>query len=374
MRSISKEKKYMKKPGSRVGIISVLLFGLLIFALAYYFFNTLSNMFQPVNPASTGTTIPLTISQGETTAQIGDDLQHKGLIRNALAFRVWARIKGLDKQLQAGVYKKLSPSMTLTQIVDQLLNAQPDAIQVTVIEGWRIQQIANKLGEAGLAKFNKQDFLKYTENADQFPDTAKYPILKSVPPGHSMEGLLFPDTYDIPVNATAVDVIGQMLQATEDTISANHIDTLATQHQLTLYQAFILASLVQREIRFDTDAPGVASVYWNRIEQPNAETVSHLGYDPSVEYARDTDNPPRVYWTDLNDVGDNIDANSPWNTYTHAGWPPTPICSPGLASLLAAAAPPRTNNYFFLGKKDGHIVFEQNSTQFQADVQKYLNN
>lgn len=364
----------MKKPGSRVAIISVLLSGLIIFALAYYAFSTVSDIFQPVSSTSTSTTIPLTITQGETTAQIADDLQRKGLIRNALAFRILARIKGLDKQLQAGVYKKLSPSMTINQMVDQLLNAQPDAIQFTVIEGWRIEQIAAKLDEAGLAKFNKQDFLKYANNINQFPDASKYPLLKSVPAGHSMEGLLFPDTYDIPVNGTAVDVLDRMLQATEDTISANHLDTLAKQHQLTIYQAFILASLVQREIRFNTDAPGVASVYWNRIEQPNAETVSLLGSDPSVEYARDTDNPPKVYWTDLSDVGSNISANNPWNTYTHAGWPPTPICSPGLVSLLAAVAPPRTNNYFFLGKKDGHIVFEQNNAQFQADVQKYLNN
>jgi UPF0755 protein len=364
----------MKKSGSRVAIISVLLFGLAIFALAYYSLNTLLDIFQPVSPTSTSTTIPLTITQGETTTQIAADLQHKGLIRNALAFSVWARIKGLDKQLQAGVYKKLSPSMTISQVVDQLLNAQPDAIQVTVIEGWRLEQIANKLGEAGLAKFNKQDFLKYANNINQFPDAAKYPILKSVPAGRSMEGLLFPDTYDIPVNGTAVDVLDRMLQATEDMISTNHIDTLAAQHQLNTYQAFILASLVQREIRFNIDAPGVASVYWNRIEQPNAETISHLGSDPSVEYARDTDNPPKVYWTDLNDAGSNISANNPWNTYTHAGWPPTPICSPGLVSLLAAAAPPRTNKYFFLGKKDGHIVFEQNNAQFQTDVQKYLNN
>ena len=364
----------MKKPGSRVAIISVLLSGLIIFALAYYLLNTISNIFQPVSSTNNSTTIPLTITQGETTAQIADDLQRKGLIRNALAFRIWARIKGLDKQLQAGVYKKLSPSMTINQMVDQLLNAQPDAIQFTVIEGWRINQIANKLGEAGLAKFNEQDFLKYANNVNQFPDASKYPILKSVPAGHSMEGLLFPDTYDIPVNGTAVDVLDRMLQATEDTISTNHIDTLANQHQLSIYQVFILASLVQREIRFNPDATGVASVYWNRIERPNAETVSLLGSDPSVEYARDTDNSPKVYWKDLNDVGSNISPNNLWNTYTHAGWPPTPICSPGLVSLLAAAAPPRTNNYFFLGKKDGHIVFEQNNAQFQADVQKYLNN
>jgi UPF0755 protein len=364
----------MKKSGSRIGIISIALSGLLIFALAYYALNTISAIFQPVNPASTGTTIPITIAQGETTAQIGDDLQRKGLIRNALAFRVWARIKGLDKQLQAGVYKKLSPNMTTDQIVDQLLNAQPDAIQVTIVEGWRIEEIANKLDQAGLAKFNKQDFLKYTENPDQFPNAAKFPIFKSVPPGHSMEGFLFPDTYQIPVNATTVDVLDQMLQQTEGVVSTNHIDTLAAKHQLTIYQAFILASLVQREIRFTEDAPGVASVYWNRIERPNTDTYSLLEADPTVQYARDTDNPPKVYWGALDDSGGNIDPNSPWNTYTHAGWPPTPICSPGQIALQAAVAPPPTNNYFFLSKKDGHTIFAQTRVQFQVDEQQYLNN
>ncbi len=363
----------MKKPRSRVAIFSVLLFGIIIFGSVYYLWNTTTDIFKPANPAATNKTIPLTISQGETTTQIAEDLQQKGLIRNALAFSIWARIKGLDKQLQAGVYTRLSPSMTISDIVDQLLNAQPDAIQVTVIEGWRIEQIARKFAEAGLVKFKEQDFLKYAQHINQFPDAAKYPILKSVPAGHSMEGLLFPATYDIPVDGTAVDALDRMLQATEDTIAANHIDTLATQHQLTIYQTFILASLVQREIKFNTDSPGVASVYWNRIKRPNDETVSLLGSDPSVEYARDTDNPPKVYWQDLNDVGGNISPNSPWNTYKHAGWPPTPICSPGLSSLLAAAAPPRTDYYFFLGKKDGRIVFENNNAAFQADVQKYLN-
>jgi UPF0755 protein len=285
----------MKRSGSRVAILSVLLSGVIIFALAYYLFNTISNIFQPASSTSTSTTIPLTITQGETTAQIGDDLQRKGLIRNALAFRIWARIKGLDKQLQAGVYKKLSPSMTIDQIVDQLLNAQPDAIQVTIVEGWRIEQIANKLDESGLPKFNKQDFLKYANNINQFPDASKYPILKLVPAGRNMEGLLFPDTYDIPVDATAVSSLDLLLQQTEDVINANHIDTLAAQHQLSTYQAIILASIVQREIRFTQDAPGIASVYWNRIERPNAETVSLLDADPTVQYARDTDHPPKTY-------------------------------------------------------------------------------
>lgn len=361
----------MSKPRSRVAVISVLLLGIIIFLSVYYAYNTTTAVFQAANPNNTAQ-VALTITPGESTAQIGDDLQQKGLIRNALAFRAWARIKGLDKQLQAGVYTKLSPSMTISQIVDELLNAQPDAIAVGFPEDWRIEQIANKFASAGLVKFDKQQFLKYAKHIDQFPDANKYPVLQMVPHGQSMEGLLFPATYDIPVNGTAIDVLDRMLQKTTDVIAENHLDTLAKQHNLTTYQAFILASLVEREVRFQEDRPGVAAVYYNRVFHPNDETVSLMGSDPSVEYARDTDHPPTVYWKDLNDKGGNISPNSPWNTYTHKGLPPTPICNPGLASLLAGAAPPKSNNYFFLGKKDGHIVFEQTSAQFNADVQKYL--
>jgi UPF0755 protein len=358
--------------GSRIAIISVLLLGMLIFGGAYYAWITVTDVFQPVTTVGIGKIVPVEIMQGETTAQIADNLVAKGLIRNALAFRVWARIKGLDTHLEAGIYKHLTTSMTISDIIDQLLNAQPDAIRVVIPEGWRLEQIAQRYASSGLVKFKQQDFLKYTKHIDQFPDAGKYPLLKSVPAGDSMEGLLFPSSYQVPVNATARDVINQMLQATSDTIQRYHLDKQAQQHHLTVYQMIILASLVEREVVFDQDRSGVASVYWNRVYAPNNGTVGFLESDPSVEYARDTEKPPQHYWADLNDVGSNIAANSAWNTYVNKGFPPTPICAAGLASLQAAAAPPKTNYYYFLGKKDGHIVFASTYDEFQKDVQQYL--
>src|SRR5712692_5299083 len=195
----------MKRRGSRAAIISVLLLGLLIFGGVYFAWTTVTDVFQPVN-SNQPKTVAFVIQSGESGAQIADALQSKGLIRNALAFRVWARIKGLDTQLQAGAYN-LSPSMTIDQIIGQLLNAQPDYLVVAIPEGWRIEQMAQRLGTAGLPRFNVQDFLKYTKNPAQFPDAPKYPVLKSIPQGASMEGLLFPDTYLIPVNATAQGVV-----------------------------------------------------------------------------------------------------------------------------------------------------------------------
>lgn len=363
----------MKKNSSRSAIIAVMLLGLLLFGIGSYAWSTASDIFQPVTLSGQGRTIPIEIVKGETTAQIADVLQSKGLIRNALAFRIWARIKGLDTRLQAGIYHKLNTSMTISDITDQLLNAQPDAIRVVIPEGWRIEQIAQRFANSGLVRFNAQDFLTYTKNLHKFPDAGKYPILKIVPQDQpTMEGLLFPASYEVPVDSTAVNVIDMMLKATSDTIQQNHLDQIAQQHQMNLYQMLTLASIVERETLFDEDRAKIASVYWNRLYHPNAETVGLLQADPTVQYARDTLKTPQAYWKPLDDVGGNIAADSPWNTYVNKGLPPTPICSPGLASMQVAAAPPQTNLYFFLAKKDGHSVFEATLAQFLQDKQKYL--
>ena len=359
----------MKKRGQRGAIIAVLLLGLLIFGGVYFAWTTITDIFQPVN-TDQGKSVIIVVQNGDTAHTIADELQAKGLIRNALAFRIWARIKGLDIHLQAGAYN-LKTDLTIDAIISQLL-AQPDYFVVSIPEGLRIEQIAQRLGAAGIPKFNTQEFLKYTKNPAQFPDAAKYPILKSIPSGSGMEGLLFPDTYLIPVNATTGDVVNMMLTEFSHKVQQNHLDVLAKQNRLSLYQMVILASIVEREVRFNQDRPLVASVFWNRIYKPNNETVGRLQDDPTVEYARDSQPGTTIYWKPLRDVGGNIAPNSPWNTYTHAGLPPTPICSPGLASLKAAAAPTKTDYYYFLSKKDGTIVYAKTKTEFEMDVKKYL--
>src|SRR5258708_19596283 len=99
--------------------------------------------------------------------------------------------------------------------------------------------MAQQFAATGLIKFNVQDFLKYTKNPAQFPDFAKYPILKSIPPGGSMEGFLYPDTYLLPINATARDVVNMMLTQLTDKIHQTNLAPLANQNQLSLYQPFI---------------------------------------------------------------------------------------------------------------------------------------
>src|SRR6266516_952985 len=215
----------MKKRGQRSAIIAVLLIGLLIFGGVYFAWTTATDIFQPVSTAQ-GKTIAVVVQNGDSTLQIADELQAKGLVRNALAFRIWARIKGLDTHLQAGAYN-LSTNMTIDAIISHFLNGQPDYIVVSIPEGWRIEQIVQRLRAAGLPKFKAQEFLNYTRNPAQFPDAAKYPILKSISSGNSMEGLLFPDTYLIHVNATARDVVNMMLIEFTGKVQQNHLEVLA---------------------------------------------------------------------------------------------------------------------------------------------------
>ncbi len=364
----------MKKSGPRIAIISVLLVGLVIFLGVIYAWNTATDIFLPVTTTGTGKNVSIEITKGETTAQIASDLEKKGLIRNALAFRIWARIKGLDTGLEAGIYKNLRTNMTISDIITQLQNAQPDAVRVVIPEGWRLEQMAQRFADpaSGLPKFNAKDFLTYTQHITQFPDASKYPILGQVPAGSSMEGLLFPASYEIPVDATARDVVNLMLQTMQSAIQQNHLDTLAQQHQMSTYQMIILASIVEREVVGNSDRAGVASVYWNRLFIPGNETAGFLDADPTVQYARDSQKAPTTYWLPLQDSGRNIAANSLWNTYTNKGLPPTPICSPGLASLQAAAAPPKTDYLYFLSAKDGKTIFAKTYAEFLLDEQKYL--
>ena len=365
----------MKKKRGRGAIIAVFLVTLVIFGGFWGTWSTITTLLAP--PVVTGTNkVTLTILANESTQQIADELQAKGLIRNALIFRLWARLKGLDTTIQAGVYN-LTPGMNVDTIIAKLQDGKPDQKPLLVIDGWRLEQIANQADSLGLTGFSKQDFLNYTHHPDQFPDKAKYPLLDKLT---SMEGLIFPDTYQIPVGYDTVKILDMMLDEMTQVVKDNNLVTMAQQHKMTVYQLITLASIVQREASNAKQMPLIAGIYWKRIYQPSADVGGPvLQSDPTVEYAYDTDHPPTgqaEYWVDLNQYGQGstVETNSPWNTYNHPGWPPTPISSPNLKALQAAANPQQTNCYYFFTMHDatGTLKCEPTYKQIQADEAKYL--
>ena len=362
----------MRKQG-RGAIIAVFLVAIVIFGVIYEAWSTITTVFEP--PATNQSQqVRLVIGTGESTTQIANELYHDGLIRNTQVFTFWAKIKGLDKTLEAGVYT-LTPGMTIDGIIAKLQNGQPDGRRLVVQDGWRLEQIAAQ-DTGGLANFSKQDFLSYTHNPSKFPDVAKYPILQGK---KSMEGLLYPDTYLVPVNYNTTQVIDMMLTEFTNALQANNLAALAQKHQLTEYNMIILASIVQREASNAGQMPLIAGIYWNRVYKSADSDIGgpYLRSDPTVEYAYYTDHPPADgnYWNDLNNLGQgiNVDPTNHWNTYDFPGWTPTPISSPNLTALKAAASPQATNCYYFLTKpSDGSLVCTQTYPEFQQAVAKYL--
>jgi UPF0755 protein len=363
----------MMKKHKRGAVIAVCLVILVVSGVSYGAWSTITTLFSP--PAVTRSTqMSLLIQRGESTQEIAEDLYKKGLIRNPLAFRIWARIKGLDTRLRAGAYT-LTPGMSMNQIIAKLQKGQPDEKRLVIIDGWRLEQIGAQTQRLGLLNFREHDFLIYTHQPNQFPDRAKYPLLQHAP---TMEGLLFPDTYLIPSDYSTVQVIDIMLNRFNQVMQQYHLVSLARQHQLSAYQMVILASIVQREAANDGQMPLIAGIYWKRLYQPNSEVGTLLEADPTVQYARDTDHPPSSvadYWKPLTDVGGKIDPGSPWNTYNsqHPGWPPTPIASPSLTAMKAAAGPMQTDCYFFLTKpRDGSLACASTYAKFQQLENQYL--
>ena len=369
------------------------------------------DVFQPANN-KVSTVVNFEVKSGDTTASVAARLQADGLIRNALLFRAWARYKKLDRGIEQGVYK-LSPSMTMNAIIQKLQIGKPEEVAVTIPEGLRATQYPTYF--QALPGFNADDFLKIAKTGIE-PDGTKlwqkYWFIRQ--PGknvaYALEGYLYPATYYFYNSDDATKVVEKLVTQFGEELCpgpANQPDAYITDakqcraHAVTingknifdlmraaypdakddvtaLSDALIIASFTAREINNLKDAPGVAAVYHNRylhiIGKLNADT-GNLGSDPSVEYARDTDNPPTngKWWADLHGDGNKIDPKSPYNTYTMPGLPPGPIANPFWPEITAGAAPINSPNLYFASDKCGAMHYATNNSDFVNKVEPAMN-
>ncbi len=422
----------MKKRRQRLIVIVLILLLACGGSCGFGVWTVAVNLFQAAGPPDSPT-ITFIIREGETTAQIADDLEAKGIIRSALAFRVWARYQGLDERLQAGSYQ-LSASMTIQEIVNTLLTASPDAIWVTIPEGYRIIQMAPRFAaKEELVNFKSAEFIqiaqtgRYTDAKGKTVSLAsQYWFLKHNPQGAAgrapnsikcsaacdgaLEGYLFPNTYLVPLDSHASDVIKQMLTLFGEQLcpgpsnkpdaylaneqqceahgavidQARHrtiFDLLQKDYGNTdsksmadkLYHALTLGSIVEREARTHTDRQGIASVYYKRYRvstgelTPQEAGLSLLQADPTLQYWLGTASTP---WPQLQQGGKDYPVN-PYNTYQIEGLPPGPICSPGLDALTAAINPPDTPYFYFIAGRDGKTHYASNYEQQQQNIQQF---
>jgi UPF0755 protein len=315
--------------------------------------------------------VEFVVEPGDSTSAIATRLGTEGLIRQPLLFSMLVRMQGLDGQLQAGRYL-LSESMTMSDIIVALQNSRVEEIQITLIEGLRLEEIAQQIGSSGLLNVTEQDFLRVARNGDAFKP--EHFLLNSLPEGASLEGYLFPDTYRFAVTATVTEVVQTMLNRFDQQYAS--FETEVQVSGVDVHEIVTMASIVQREATQADEMPRIAAVFWNRLKPENlAETGGgRLGADPTVQYILGQRG---NWWPKLDTLSlDEINGiSSPYNTRVNTGLPPGPISNPGLEALRAAAQPDSSAPYLYfvasctdIGAHNFAVTFEE----FQRFEQEYL--
>ncbi len=310
------------------------------------------------SPASDDSTpILFTITPGETAATIATRLEGAGLIRDAGLFRLLVRYRGVDAQLEAGDYQ-LRPNMSLEEIVDALQHGRPSEATITIPEGRRAEEIAEILEERGLVE--AEEFLR-TVGEGEFG----YDFLSHRPKGVSLEGYLFPDTYSIPPDFEAIQIIDMML-ANFGRRFTPEMRQEAARRRMSIHEVLTIASLVEREARIPEERPIVASVYLNRLEAGWL-----LESDATAQYALGYQEGTGQWWKSPISLEEMTQIDSPYNTYLYPGLPPGPICNPGLASIQAVINPAETNYMFLYHRGDGSHAFAETYEEHLGNQRRY---
>jgi UPF0755 protein len=302
------------------------------------------------------------VADSEPLTVISNNLQSAGLIRRAILFRWLTNSRDAAGKLQPGSYS-FSPNMTMNQILEAMQVA-PEArtsVRVVLPEGLRLEEIADRFEQTGVV--SASDFLAVARNGDAFK--AKYDFLADLPAGASLEGFLFPDTYEFFTSATSQEIVEKLL----DTFAVRYgeVSQSPSISGRSVYEIVTLASIVQREAANTEEMPRIAAAFWNRLKPEFAG--QQLGADPTVQYILGT---PGNWWPQLGDLTTEQinNAISPYNTRINSGLPPGPISAPGLAALKASAAPAAEDITYFVadcvpeGQKPTH--------KFTNDFQEFL--
>jgi UPF0755 protein len=338
-----------------------------------------------VDPASTDTTqVSFTVDQGESASTIAARLEQEGFLADRRSFIFLATQQDLTQHLAAGSFI-LRKSMTPQDIVNSLLKPeQIHYVEIALRTGLRLEQITAKLETIDGLTMDPADFYKLVKHP-----TAKlladYPWLKDVlPKGASLEGFLWPATYQVLPDTTAEELVRDMLDGFHAAIGSR-MDVPAARN-MTFYQVLSLASMVNREAVLDVDRPLIAGVFQNRMD-PKLFGNLHLGSDPTIFYVHDSLKLAEadiatwktyLFWAGL-PKGYQLPADLPedlagYNTYTHQGLIPGPICTPTIADIDAALNPNTKDKYiYFIGIPDsgGKTVYAKSKSEHDKLVAKY---
>lgn len=315
----------------------LLFLGLILLAVGAWVVWALKSPLQPSTPTF------VMLRPGFSTRRIANELQSAGVIRSATAFRAWHYLHR-SHRLKAGEYLFEHPANT-PQVYERLARGDIYFHTVTIPEGFTMFDIARLIEEAGLG--SAQDFLKIAQSDTEL-------ITDLAPEARSLEGYLYPETYQFTRTQSLKDMAGAMVKQFRQV--AQQIG-LSSDVQRTV----TMASIVEKETAVPEERPLVASVYYNRLASRMA-----LDADPSVIYALLL---AGKYQGALHH--EDLFVQSPYNTYRNPGLPPGPIANPGRGSLEAAMHPQNSNYVYFVSDANGHHRFARSLEEHNRNVAAY---
>lgn len=275
------------------------------------------------------------IAKGVGVSEIAKKLKMENLIRSELAFKIYIKQNNLTNKLQAGSYK-ISPSMSVFELVENLKTGSED-IWVTLIEGWRVEEMAEELN--GKLRIDNGQFIKIAK-----------------------EGYMFPDTYLFPKQSSA-SYVADTLKKTFDKRLTEDLKAKIRSKGLTEKEGVILASIVEREARSQKAREEVASILLRRFKIDMG-----LNADATIQYALGYQKDEKSWWKrHLNK--EDLKVDSPFNTYLYRGLPPAPICNPSLSSLEAVAnANPGTPYIYYYHDSKGNSYYAKSLDEHNENV------
>lgn len=277
----------------------------------------------------------VTIKPGMNARNIATLLKEKGLISSVTTFLYILKLKGDDgKRFIPGTFD-IPRGLRLDKLLEFIFEAKPKTVWVTIPEGFNSREIAERLSSYGVV--SKEQFL----NALNRTIDGNYPSFIEPP----YEGFLFPDTYKFFLNSPPELVIKKFLDRFIEILPSD-FEEKAKHLGLTPKEAVILASLIEKEAKIDSERPIIAQVLLKRLK-----IGMKLQCDATVQYALDKPRPFLSY--------EDLKVDSPYNTYLHYGLPPGPICNPGLSSIVSAVNPSNTDYLFYFTKGDGIHIFSR---------------
>jgi len=321
-------------------LMAALFIGLVTVVAAFAYYNWSIN--RPLSPGNES----YVLEKGQSVRHLAQALQSRGVIKEPYSLIILARISGVSSKIKAGEFH-FKQGESLQSILDQTVNGSVIDYPLVIVEGWTFGQMRQAIAKA--------DKMKHTLTESNNEQVMEALGLK----GEHPEGLFFPDTYRYVAGQTDLSLLHQAYERMQNVLKNAWENR---QQDLPLngpYEALILASIIEKETGQASERPEISGVFINRLRKKML-----LQTDPTVIYGLGKE-------FDGNLTRKHLKTDTPYNTYTRAGLPPTPIALPGAAAVEAATNPAQTKAIFFVARGDGSHEFSETLSQHNRAVRKY---